>query len=142
MSAIHGQPPSPEDLKWLELMDAARKDSLRSIEEAAKQLIGLDGLISGIYFGAFAFTDLSGLRDDTRLLFIAPVVLWLASLVMSVRALMPRAYAYNPHSPDEAREVYMRLVAVKDRRLKIALWIFVASIVALVIALWAYLGTK
>ena len=140
MSALHGQPPDSEDLKWLELMDAARKDSLRSIEEAAKQLIGLDGLISGIYFGAFAFTDLSNLQAGSRILFIAPVVLWLASLVMSVLALTPRAYAYNPHSPDEARKVYTRLVAVKDRRLKIALWIFVASIVALVIALWAYLG--
>jgi len=142
MSEIMGRPPGAEEMKWLELMDAARKDSLRAIEEAAKQLIGLDGLISGIYFGAFAFTDLSGLQDASHFIFMAPVVLWLASLVAAVLALTPRAYAYNPHSPDEARDTYNQLVAMKDRRLKIALWIFVASIVALVAALWAYLGTK
>ena len=138
----HGIPPSQEDLKYLELMDAARKDSLRAIEDAAKQLIGLNGIISGIYYGAVAFSKLSAaaLAGNNRIIFLAPVLLWLASLIVAVLALIPRAYAYNPYSPDEAKETYTRLVATKDLRLKIALWLFVASILALAVALWIYLG--
>lgn len=138
---IHGAPPSQEDLKWLELMDNAHKDSLKSIDDAAKQIIGLSGIISSIYYGAVALSKLSAasLQGGNRVLFIAPVVLWLASLVAAVLALIPRAYSYNPYSPDEAREAYQRVVAAKDRRLKIALWLFVASIIALVGALCKYL---
>ncbi len=140
-NTIQGAPPGQQDLKWLELMDTARKDSLAAIEEAAKQLIGLDGIISGIYFGAVALAKLSpaALGAANRILFIAPVVLWLGSLVAAVLALVPRAYTYNPYSPDEARDTYARLTGTKDRRLQIALWLFVASIVALVLALWRYL---
>ena len=86
--AIHGTPPSQEDLKWLELMDNARKESLKSIEDAAKQMIGLNGIISGIYYGAVTFSKLSytSLQGGNRVLFIAPVVLWLASLTVAVLA--------------------------------------------------------
>jgi hypothetical protein len=141
-TSLQGTPPSADDLKWLELMDAARKDSLRSIEDAAKQLIGLDGIISGIYYGAVTFSKLppAALAGTNRVVFAAPVALWLVSLVAAVLVLMPRAYAYNPHSPDEARDAYTRIVATKDTRLKIALWLFVASIIALLVALWQYLA--
>ena len=140
-TSLHGMPPNPDDLKWLDLMDAARKDSLRSIEDAAKQLIGLNGIISGIYYGAVTFSKLpaAALAGANRIVFAAPVALWLVSLVVAVLVLMPRAYAYNPHSPDEARDAYTRIVTTKDTRLKIALWLFIASIVALLVALWQYL---
>ena len=139
---LQGMPPSQEDLKWLELMDAARRDSLRSIEDAAKQLIGLDGIISGIYYGAVTFSNLppAALVGANRIVFAAPVALWLISLIAAVLVLMPRAYAYNPHSPDDARDAYTRIVATKDTRLKVALWLFVASIIALLIALFNYLN--
>lgn len=139
---VRGAAPSAEDLKYLELMDAARKDSIRAIEDAAKQLIGLDGIISGIYFGAVAFSKLSAtnLVGYNRYVFLAPVVLWLASLIVAVLALIPRAYAYNPYSPDEARETFTRVVALKHARLVMALWLFVASVIALMLALWIYMG--
>ena len=137
---IRGAPPSAEDARALELMDAARRDSLGALERTAEQLIGLDGLISGIYFGAFALGKLPKLDVGARVLFLAPVALWLASLVCAVLVLMPRAYAYNPHEPDEARQVYANLVRTKDTRLKLALWLFVASVAMLMISLWVYLG--
>lgn len=139
---IHGAPPSDADLHWLKLMQAAREQSLAALDEGAKQLIGLDGLISGIYFGAVTFAQLpaSVLSDANRVLFLAPVVLWLASLVAAILTLIPRAYRYNPQSPDEARAAYQRIVQTKDRRLQVALGFFAASLVALVVVLWVYLG--
>jgi hypothetical protein len=142
-SPIAGAPPQAEDTQWLAMMDDLRKRSLTSIEETAKQLIGLDGLISGIYFGAVVFSDLPAAAAQpaaSRALFLAPVVLWLASLVAAVLVLAPRAYAYNPHSPGEARDAYERIIGTKHARLKAALWLFVASLVALAAVLWVYLG--
>lgn len=141
-STLQGKPPNSADLKWLALMDKAREGSLDALDESAKQLIGLDGLISGIYFGAVAFAKLAPgiLTEPNRVWLLAPVVLWLASLIAAVLALTARAYAYNPNSPDDARLVYERIARTKHVRLLIALWCFVASIVALGWVLWLYLG--
>ena len=140
---ILGRPPAKQDLRWLTLMDEARKGSLAAIDEAAKQLIGLDGLISGIYFGAVALSNLPAAiaaMAVNRVIFLAPVALWLASLVAAVLVLTPKTYSYNPNSPEEARDTYLAIVATKHGRLKVALGLFVASIVALAFALWMYLN--
>ncbi len=140
-SIIQGKPPSSDSLKWLTLMEQAREKSLETIDDAAKQLIGLDGLISGIYFGAVTFANIAPavLNPWSGALLLAPVALWLASLIFGVLTIAPGKYPYNPHSPDDARETYEQIVQTKYRRLQIALWLFVASILALGAALVMYL---
>ena len=71
---------------------------------------------------------------------IIAVGLWLASLAAAVLALTPSVHHYNPHSPDDARRAYTELVRKKDNCLKIALWLFVGSLLALAVALWQFLG--
>ena len=43
---------------WLETTRTAVKESISSLEEAAKQLIGAVTLVEGIYFAAVSFSDL------------------------------------------------------------------------------------
>ncbi|MBI4670112.1 MAG: hypothetical protein HY741_00375 [Chloroflexi bacterium] len=138
---IHGKPPSSESVKWLALMESARDKSLETIDEAAKQLIGLDGLISGIYFGAVTFANLKPavLNPLSGALLLAPIGLWFLSLIFAVLTIAPGKYPYNPHSPDDARRQYENIVERKYRRLQIALWLFVASVAALGIAMTVYL---
>ncbi|MBX7215131.1 MAG: hypothetical protein K1X39_14055 [Thermoflexales bacterium] len=140
---IQGQIPSNEDLAALAFMDELGKRSLQSIEETAKQLIGLDGVISGIYFGAVAIGGLPAVVVSSplhRVLYIAPVALWLLSLVLAVLVLLPRTYSYNVHSPDDARATYGSLISTKHRRLLASLVVFVLSLAALLIALWEYMA--
>lgn len=138
---IHGKPPSSESVKWLALMESARDKSLETIDEAAKQLIGLDGLVSGIYFGAVTFANLKPavLNPLSGALLLAPILLWFVSLVFAVLTIAPGKYPYNPHSPDDARRQYENMLARKYRRLQIALWLFVASVAVLGAALVVYL---
>ncbi len=138
---IQGKPPGSESVKWLGLMESAREKSLETIDEAAKQLIGLDGLISGIYFGAVTFSNIQPavLNPLSGALLLAPILLWFVSLIFAVLTIAPGKYPYNPHSPDDARRQYENILAHKYRFMQIALWLFVASIAALSAALVMYL---
>jgi hypothetical protein len=138
---IHGKPPGSESVKWLALMESARDKSLETIDEAAKQLIGLDGLISGIYFGAVTFANIKPdvLNPWSGALLLAPIGLWFLSLIFAVLTLAPGKYPYNPHSPDDARRQYEKILAHKYLFLQIALWLFVASVAALGAAMVVYL---
>jgi|SRR5581483_5731230 hypothetical protein len=122
-------------------MESARDKSFETIDEAAKQLIGLDGLISGIYFGAVTFANIKPavLNPWTGALLLAPILLWFVSLIFAVLTIAPGKYPYNPHSPDDSRRQYENILARKYRLLQIALWLFVTSVLALGIALAVYL---
>ena len=49
---VEGRPPSPEHLFWRQAIQEIRKDSVKTVEDAAKQLIALVTLLSGLYFHA------------------------------------------------------------------------------------------
>jgi hypothetical protein len=43
---IYGHPPSQEKLLWVQAAREARKDALRTVDEAARQVIGLVTLLT------------------------------------------------------------------------------------------------
>ncbi len=53
-----GEPVTELDEFWLETARTAVRESIASLEEAAKQLIGAVTLVEGIYFAAISFSDL------------------------------------------------------------------------------------
>jgi len=67
--------------------------SIERIEEAARQLIALNGTLQGLYLAVFAF---SNLRDYTAnplvLLFLAPMILSVTSIIFATQVYMPREY--------------------------------------------------
>jgi hypothetical protein len=141
---IRGQPPSDQDIKWLELMQEARKTSLKSLDDAARQLIGLAPILSGLYA---ATLGLAKIKPDywqsnaiSRLIFVAPILFWLISLCVAVTAVFPQAYTYNPYRPDEARDIYNTIISTKHWRLKVSLLFLILSMLALLLAVWTYLG--
>ncbi len=135
----NSSPYASDSLDWSDLVASAERDSLKAIEDGAKQLVGLNGLISGIYYGALSFAKLPSASLDLwhRLLFIAPVVFWLASLIAAVSVQIPAIYSHQPD--DEPRATFEHIVKTKHRRLVIALWLFVFSVLMLTAALWTYL---
>jgi hypothetical protein len=112
-----GEPVTELDEFWLETARTAVRESVASLEEAAKQLIGAVTLVEGIYFAAISFSDLSkvmavqGTEADFRiLLFVSPIVLWLVCLFFAVRVFTPETYKTNLSSPQLAEQLYRELV--------------------------------
>jgi hypothetical protein len=131
---------------WLETARTAVRESVASLEEAAKQLIGAVTLVEGIYFAAISFSDLrkvmavQGPEADFRImLFVSPIILWLVCLFFAVRVFTPKNYDTNLSSPQLAEQLYREMVGYKHRNLKRAYWALLAGFVPLVMAVVYYL---
>jgi hypothetical protein len=141
-----GEPVTELDEFWLETARTAVRESVASLEEAAKQLIAAVTLVEGIYFAAISFSDLrkvmavQGTEANLRiLLFVSPIVLWLVCLFFAVRVFTPETYRTNLSSPELAERLYRDLVGYKHRNLKRAYWALLAGFVPLVMAVVYYL---
>jgi hypothetical protein len=141
-----GEPVTELDEFWLETARTAVRESVASLEEAAKQLIAAVTLVEGIYFAAISFSDLrkamavQGPEAWLRIgLFVLPIVLWLVCLFFAVRVFTPKNYETNLSSPELAEQFYRELVGYKHRNLKRAYWALLAGFVPLVISVVYYL---
>ncbi len=135
------------DRFWLATARSAAKESVGALEEAAKQLISVTSLLQAIYFAAISFSDLKGslvvegAKDYLLvLLFVLPIVLWLASLSFAIRVFKPETYKTNLSSPDLARSIYGEIVAYKHRQLRRAHQFLLLGFVPLVVNIVLYLA--
>ena len=141
-----GEPVTELDEFWLETARSAVRESIASLEEAAKQLIGAVTLVEGIYFAAVSFSDLrsvmavQGTEANFRIvLFVSPIILWLVCLFFAVSVFTPETYKTNLSSPELAEQLYQELVSYTHRNLKRAYWALLAGFVPLVVAMVFYL---
>jgi hypothetical protein len=134
------------DSFWLEVSKDSIKESIHSIEEAAKQLMGIAILEEGLYIVVVFLSDLrkvtavQGTDAWLRvLLFVSPIVIWLICLFFAVRVFTPETYKTNLSSPELAEGVYKVMVGYKHRNLKRAYWALMAGFVMMVAAVVYYL---
>jgi hypothetical protein len=141
-----GEPVSELDEFWLETARTIVRESVASLEEAAKQLIEAVTLVEGIYFAAISFGDLRKVMAVQGpegwiciLLFVSPIVLWLICLFFAVRVFTPKNYETNLSSPELAEQLYRELVNYKHRNLKRAHWALLAGFLPLAVSAVYYL---
>ena len=144
---VQAAQPSAMDRFWLETARSVSKESISSLEDAAKQIITITSLTQGIYFAAISFSDLKKalVVHDWQgwllvLLFASPIMLWLVSLAFAVRVFSPETYKTNLQSPDLAREMLQEIVAYKHSQLKSAHKALLLGFVLLVVNIIVYLG--
>jgi hypothetical protein len=139
-----GEPPTiiPEpDPFWRENAKKLVEGSVDTLDSMAKQLIVLVSLLEGLYFHAIAFSDLRGTLSGQLIWFyIAPIALWMASLLFAVLTLFPKAYNINIGSSRNSKETYELIVSMKHFRLKIAAAFLVLSFLPLMVAVYYYLN--
>ena len=127
---------------WKENAKKIVSESITSTEEAARQLIAVNSLLEAIYFHAVTFSDvklrLSG-EIDIAIIYLAPVTMWLLSLIFAVLAQIPRIYQININSSSDSKERFIEIVSRKHRMLKISEVFLIASFLVLFTALMHYL---
>lgn len=103
---FQAHPPSPDQDKifkeeaelWRKIRNESPIQGLVRVEEAAKQIIGITGLLQGLYFAAYTFSNineqLSGLNNFLRQIilpaFFLPALAWLISLFCATQVFVPR----------------------------------------------------
>jgi hypothetical protein len=104
---LPGESPTPEQEQmiqnranyWRQVGTESTVQTITRIEEAAKQLIGLNAALQGIYFAVFAFSDLrnqvemmhGAVPGSIILLFcFIPILCWLISLYSATRVFVPK----------------------------------------------------
>jgi|SRR5437660_1646200 len=155
---IQGHPPNPEQgeieksaaEQWRKIQLEAPQQAIIRVEDAAKQLIALTGVLQTLYFAIYAFSDLrqqlgalhiQGWGSLIWLIFCAPIVLWLTSFFFATRVLMPREY-FSANTTDisadgwkNVRQTYEKAANQKLRWLRFAHESLVLSFVAVLVVL-------
>ena len=136
---------SSDDKFWLKQMQELTASSVKSIEEAGKQIIGMITVMQGIYAAVLAF---SGIKEIPKanilvaLAYILPIFLWLISLFFALRVFMTRKYRYYSNSPDSSKETFQKIADFKHKNLNLAyIFLCVSFVVASMgILYWLYRG--
>ncbi len=143
----NGLPLSNEDKIWLERMKNLTTDSIKSVEEAAKQLIAMITVMQGIYAAVLAFSGIKRIPEDNliaALFYALPIVLWLLSLFFALNVFKSRKYQHYSNSPDSCKETFNKIANYKYRHLNLSYACFVLSFLVAIagIMYWLYTGAQ
>jgi len=126
---------------WRQNAQKLVEGSVDTLDNMAKELIALVTLLEGLYFHAITFSGLRGTLSGLLIWFyIAPIALWMGSLLFAVLTLFPRTYNINIGSSRNSKEIYEQIVSKKHFRLTIAAALLVLSFLPLIVAVYYYLN--
>lgn len=134
--------PQPSGEFWRDNAKKMLGGSIESIENTAKQIIVVCAILEGIYFHAITYSHIAEcIGTLTGIFYLAPLLLWLLSILAAVHVFSPprRIYHINIFSERESKETFMQLAILKYKKLKLCEFIFFVSFVFLFIALGLYL---
>ncbi|HII00238.1 TPA: hypothetical protein HA351_00835 [Methanosarcinaceae archaeon] len=125
---------------WKQNAEKLVGESISSMEDSAKQFIAITGLLQGIYFHAITFSDVREGPAYSVLIYVAPLLLWLLSLIFAMLVLFRKKYGININSSRDSKENFEKIAAGKYRLIRISGVFLILSFVALIIAVLYYLG--
>ncbi len=137
---VPSAPLSPADENLLEYFQDLERASLKTLEEAARQLITLVTALLGLFFGVMAFRDAPAYLASTAVqaLGAAAVVFYVLTLFLALDVVMPRRFERPAADLTAMRAVLQRLFARKSRSLRGAQLAFALAtlfLLALILAL-------
>lgn len=125
---------------WKQNAEKLVGESISSVEDSAKQFIAIAGLLQGIYFHAITFSDVRNESSYSVLIYIAPLLLWLLSLIFAMLVLFRKKYGININSSRDSKETFEKIAKEKYRFIQISSLFLILSFVALIIAVLHYMG--
>lgn len=125
---------------WREAGKTLVRDSVHTLDETAKQLIAVAGILVGLYFHAIAFGDLRGRFGGWALLpYLAPIILLLLSLVASTSVFFPSHARLNLNAWQPSKLVYERAVRRKLWAVRLSSAALLLGVLSIAVAAVAYL---
>lgn len=139
-------PPEPDTLLeetrtfWRETGKGLVRGSVSTIDETAKEIVKVAGILEGLYFHGIALTGLRGkITDLTLWIYLAPIGLLLVSLCMALIVFFPNHSRLNINSSDASKLSYERIVRAKLGALRTAAIFLVLGIGGIFLAVGTFL---
>jgi hypothetical protein len=143
LSAFDVEPLDELDNFWLDTMRDVTKNSITSIEDAAKQLIPVISILQAIYFAAISFSNLKASPMLHNLmavfLFVSPIICWFVSLAFAISVFIPRKFQTNLNSPSKSSRTYDKIAEFKQKLLWYAYIALLIGFVPLLVCIAVYL---
>jgi hypothetical protein len=127
---------------WQELGRDTIKGSAAVVEESARQIISVVGVMEGLYFHAITFAELRGKVNDlwSIVVYLSPLIFWLFSMLFSALVFLPRVYDLNIISSESAKKMYEDVGQRKHLFLLTSMFWMVIGGIGLIFALAKYLS--
>ena len=108
---------SPDDERLDKLFDEMEQGSLKTLEEAAKQIITLSTTLLGVFFGLLAFKDAPAYLGFLEIKIIGAGVLlaFLIALFFALNAVLPKQYDFSRANLTEKRKILGDMFQHKHR---------------------------
>ena len=123
---VESAPPTPEDERLDKLFDEMEQGSLKTLEDAARQIITLSTTLLGAFFGLLAFKDTPDYLKfvDVKALGVLASGLFFVSLLFALLAISPKRYNFPRASLTQKRKTLNLMLDRKHNSVKWASWTF------------------
>ena len=117
---------SPEDERLDRLFDEMEQGSLKTLEDAARQIITLSTTLLGAFFGLLAFKDAPDYLKfvEVKVIGTGALLAFLIALFFALRATSPKRYDFPRASLTEKRRILNEMLQRKHSAVNWASWIF------------------
>jgi len=123
---VESAPLSPEDERLDKLFDEMEQGSLKTLEDAARQIITLSTTLLGVFFGLLAFKDAPTYLTFFEIKVIGTLALtcFMAALYFALQAASPKRYTFSHANLTAKRKILEEMLAHKHEMVNRASWIF------------------
>lgn len=123
---VESAPLSPEDERLDKLFDEMETGSLKTLEDAARQIIALSTTLLGAFFGLMAFKDAPTYLGFFEIKVIGTLALtcFMAALYFSLQAVSPKRYTFSHANLTMKRKILEEMLAHKHRMVNRASLVF------------------
>lgn len=123
---VPSSPLSAQDERLEKLFDDMETGSLKTLEDAARQIITLSTALLGAFFGLLAFKDAPAYLGllEIKIIGSGALLAFLFSLFFALGAVSPKPYHFPRASLTAKRTILNEMLARKHRYARLASWIF------------------
>jgi hypothetical protein len=123
---VKSVPLAPEDERLDKSFDEMEHDSLKTLEDAARQIITLSTTLLAAFFGLLAFTDVPAYLTfgDVKALGTLAASAFFVALLFALLAVSPKRYAFPRASLSEKRRILDEMLQRKHTAVNWATGIF------------------
>lgn len=138
---------------WLKVKREASVESLKPLEEAAKQIVVITSLLQGIYFASISVSEIKKANSTSDAAFnvfislsLVTIAVWMASLFFATRVFIPEVYdasALDPSEEEMVKELriaFTKTSTYKYNNLKWAVKLLRFSFLPFIINVYVYLA--
>lgn len=126
---------------WRETGRGLVRQSIGALDETAKQVMGVAGILVGLFFNAVALGDLRGkLAGSELVVYLLPIACLVVSVSAALKVYFPSRYFLNLLSSEGSKAIYEDIFRRKRRWLWVASVFLVLGILGVLATMFLYLA--